>query len=339
MTVQATRQPAAAPWRALAGAPLVLALLALAFAAHVAAGAKPIPLATVAEALLAYDPEVFDHVVIRDLRLLRALFAMVVGASLSVAGALMQGVTRNPLADPSLLGLMAGASFAVVVGVSTFGLASSAALPAVAAVGALAGAVAVWGVATLTPGGATPLSLVLAGAAVTALLGAAVTLAHLLDEQSFQSLRVWLNGTLSGRSPEVLLWCLPWFAGGLALSFALAPQVTALSMGEDAAVGLGVDVGRVKALALAAVVALTAASVAVVGPLGFVGLVIPHVARLLVGADYRLIVPYSAGLGATYLLAVDTLARVALAPVEVATGLVTALVGGPAFVWLVRTRL
>ncbi|NAZ38281.1 iron ABC transporter permease [Rubellimicrobium sp. CFH 75288] len=324
---------------ALAGAPLLLGLLVLVFLWHIAVGAKPIPLGTVLAALTAPEPGNFDHVVIRDLRLPRAVYAVAVGASLSVAGALIQGVTRNPLAEPGLLGLMAGASVAVVLWVALQGPGGSAALPLVAALGALGGAALVWGLAGAAPGGVQPLSLILAGAAVTAFLGAIVTLAHLLDEQSFQSLRVWLNGTLSGRSWEVFLWGLPWFAGGLALAFVLARQVTALAMGEEVAAGLGVDVARLKALALAAVVALTAASVALAGPLGFVGLVIPHAARLFVGADYRLIVPVSAVIGAIYLLGVDILARVALAPLEIATGLVTALAGGPVFVWLVRARL
>ena len=324
---------------AVAAAPLVLGLLVLTFGWHISVGAKAVPLATVADALLAFDPEVFDHVVIRDLRLPRAVFAALVGASLSVAGALMQGVTRNPLAEPGLLGLMAGASFAVVAAVALMGAGASALLPLLAALGALGGAAVVWGIAAAAPGGASPLSLVLAGSAVTAFLYAAVTLLHLLDEQTFQNLRVWLNGTLAGRSLDVFWWCLPWFAGGLALAFLLARQVTALAMGEEAAIGLGVNVARIKLLALAAVVALTAASVALAGPMGFVGLVIPHVVRLLVGSDYRLIVPYSAGLGAIYLLVIDIIARMALAPVEVATGLVTALVGGPVFVWLVKARL
>ena len=326
-------------FRAASGAPLLLALLALALAWHISVGAKPVPLATVAEALWSFNPEVFDHVVVRNLRLPRAVFAALVGASLSVAGALMQGVTRNPLAEPGLLGLMAGASFAVVAALTLTGGTVSGLLPLFAALGALGGAAVVWGIAAVAPGGATPLSLVLAGSAVTAFLYAAVTLLHLLDEQSFQSLRVWLNGTLAGRSLDVFWWCLPWFAGGLALAMALARQVTALAMGEEAAVGLGVNVARIKLLALAAVVALTASSVALAGPMGFVGLVIPHAVRLLTGSDYRLIVPYSAGVGAIYLLVIDIAARMALAPTEVATGLATALVGGPVFVWLVRARL
>ncbi|KAA9009758.1 FecCD family ABC transporter permease [Histidinibacterium aquaticum] len=322
-----------------AGPAAGIALLLLAFGWHISVGAKTIPLPTVAEALVAYDSSVFDHVVIVDLRLPRAVFAVLVGAALSVAGALMQGVTRNPLAEPGLLGLLIGASFAVVIVVGVFDLASPALMPLVAALGALVAAVAVWGIATAAPGGATPLTLVLAGAAVTAFLGALVTVANLLDEQTFEELRVWLTGSLAGRRIEVMWWALPWLASGLAVALATARQVTALAMGEETAVGLGMNVGRLKALVLFAVIALTASAVAIAGPMGFVGLVVPHAVRLFVGQDYRLVVPWSAIAGAGYLLLVDIAARMALAPVEISTGLVTALLGAPIFVWLVRARL
>ncbi len=318
---------------------ILLAALALAFAWHIAVGAKTIPLGTVAQAFFNYDDTVFDHVVIRDLRLPRALIAVGVGAALSVAGALMQGVTRNPLAEPGLLGLLTGASFAVVVGYGYLGLGGPAAIPLLAAVGALAGALAVWSIAQAAPGGATPLTLVLSGAAVTAFLGALISVVHLLDEDSFETLRVWLTGTLAGRRPDVALWALPWALGGLIVALTLARQVTALAMGEETATGLGVEVGRLKALVLAAVVALTAAAVAVAGPMGFVGLVVPHAVRLIVGHDYRIIVPVSALAGGVYLLLADIAARLVLAPVEISTGLVTALLGAPFFVWLVRARL
>ncbi|MGJ8624132.1 MAG: FecCD family ABC transporter permease [Yoonia sp.] len=324
---------------ALVGMPVVLAALVFAFGWHIAVGAKTIPLATVFDAILSYDGTIFDHVVIVNLRLPRALYAVLVGASLSVAGALMQGITRNPLAEPGILGLLTGAAFAVVLCVGYFKIASPAMVPLLAAIGATGTAALVWGIATAAPGGSTPLTLVLSGAAITAFLGAFITLANLLDQQSFDSMRVWLTGTLGGRSPDILYWSLPWMLGGLALAFAIARQVTALAMGDDTAVGLGVNVARLKALAMLAVIALTAASVAIAGPMGFVGLVIPHVARILVGADYRLIVPFSAVLGAIYLLVVDIAARLILAPIEISTGIVTALLGAPFFVWLVRARL
>lgn len=321
---------------ALALGLLVVAALA---ALHVSVGAKPVPLATLWQAVVAFDPRDFDHVILRELRLPRAILAAVVGATLAVAGALMQGVTRNPLAEPGLLGLTAGAAAAVVLVVGVFRLAPPAAIPLVAAAGALGAALVVWLVAARAPGGATPLTLVLAGAAVTAFLGALTAAANLVAEESFETLRVWLSGSLAGRDLSLLASAGPFALLGLGIGLGLAPQVTALAMGDDTAVGLGVRVERLRALVLVAVIALTASAVALAGPLGFVGLVIPHAVRLLVGADYRRIVPFSAVAGAGYLLVVDIAARVALRPVEVSTGIVTALLGAPFFVWLVRARL
>ncbi|MFO7854724.1 MAG: iron ABC transporter permease [Paracoccaceae bacterium] len=325
--------------RAPIGVALVFAAMLPAFALHVSIGATAIPLATVAEAFAAYDPTAFDHVVIREHRAPRALFAATVGAALAVAGALMQGVTRNPLADPGLLGLLAGAAFAVSLAVGAFDLLDPAWTPAVAAGGALAGAALVGSIAAAAPGGATPITLILAGAAVTAFLGALTTLALLLDEATFQALRVWLTGSLSAGDRDVFLRALPWFGAGFVVAFALARQVTALALGEEAAIGVGVQVLRLRAFTLLAVVALTAAAVAVAGPVGFVGLVVPHAARLLFGSDYRRIVPGSAALGGLGLLLIDVAARRALAPIEISTGIVTALIGAPVFVWLIRARL
>ncbi|QPH55632.1 FecCD family ABC transporter permease [Pontivivens ytuae] len=321
------------PWIA------ALAALAFAFGWHIAVGAKTIPLGTVLDALVAYDAGTFDHVVVRDLRMPRALVAIGVGAALAVAGALMQGVTRNPLADPGLLGLLVGASFAVVLFHGFLGLGGAASIPVFAALGALGGALVVWGVASAAPGGATPLTLVLSGAALTGFLGALISVLHLIDEESFEQLRVWLTGTLAGRRIETALWALPWALAGLGVALLCARQVTALAMGEETATGLGVDVGKLQVAVLFAVVALTAAAVAVAGPMGFVGLVIPHVVRLFIGQDYRRIVPWSAFAGALYMLIADIAARLVLAPIEISTGLVTAFLGAPFFVWLVRARL
>jgi iron complex transport system permease protein len=306
---------------------------------HISVGAKPIPMGTVWQALTAPQDGNFDHVVIRKLRMPRAIFAMSVGAALAVAGALMQGVTRNPLAEPSILGLMAGATFAVIVGIGWFQLAGTGYVPLFAAVGALGGAVLVWTIAGAAPSGATPLTLILSGAAVSGFLHAIESAAILLNEEAFRDFRVWLSGSLSGRDMGTYLWALPWFAGGLVAAMVIARQVTALAMGEETAAGLGVDTVRIKFVALAAVVALTAASVSIAGPLGFVGLVIPHVMRLFVGSDYRLIVPFSAIVGAGYVVVVDIIARIVLAPIELSTGIVTTMLGAPVFIWLVRARL
>lgn len=305
---------------------------------HVSVGARAVPLVEVWRALTAPDPALFDHAVVRDLRLPRALSAAGVGAALSVAGALMQAVTRNPLAEPGTLGLMAGASSAVVLGIGWFGLAGSAWIPLFAALGAVAAALLVWALAAAVPGGARPLTLILAGAAVAAFLGALDGAVMLLDEEAFRMLRVWMVGALSGADMAGLTHALPWGTAGLLASLAIARPLTALSLGDETAQGLGLPVTRLRSVALLAVVALTAAAVSVAGLMGFVGLVIPHVVRLFAGADYARIVPMSALAGAAYLTVIDTFARIALAPAEIATGLMTAILGAPVFLWLVRTR-
>lgn len=318
---------------------LCVSAVASAFIFHVSIGAKTLPIGVVLEALVAPEGDVFDHAVVREIRLPRAIFALTVGGALAMAGALMQGVTRNPLAEPGLLGLMAGATFAVVIGIGWLQLSSVASLPLLAAIGALAGTALVWAIATAAPGGARPLTLTLSGAAVTAFLMAIESGAILLNERVFDDFRVWLSGSLAGRDMNTFLWALPWMVAGSLAALAISRSVTILAMGEETAAGLGVDTVRVKAIALMAVVSLTAASVAIAGPLGFVGLVVPHVVRIFVGEDYARIVPFSAVVGAGYLLLVDVAARAALAPVEVSTGIVTAMLGAPIFVWLVWARL
>lgn len=338
MSAVASAQPRHA-WQVFAtGLPILCGITIVLFAVHIAVGAKQLPLPTVFEAIFARDASVFDHMIIWDLRLPRALIAVTVGAALSVAGALMQGVTRNPLADPGLLGLLAGASFAVVMSSLFFGPAAMAWLPWIAALGALVTALIVFAIALWTPGGATPLTLTLSGAAISAFLAALISIAHLLNEDTFDNLRVWLSGTLAGRDLTMLLYTAPWIAIALALGIALSRQVTALAMGDDVAKGLGVETGPLKVQLLIVVVVLTACSVALAGPMGFVGLVIPHVARMFVGSDYRWIVPYSALIGAAYLLGVDIIARVAIPPREISTGIITAMIGAPVFIQLVRMR-
>ncbi|MBJ3785031.1 FecCD family ABC transporter permease [Devosia sediminis] len=326
------------PIRAWSGLPALLAALVGVFLLHIAVGAKPLPIGTVIEALTSFNPDVFDHVIVQNLRLPRAVLAVVVGASLSLAGALMQGVTRNPLADPGLLGLTTGAAFAVVLAHSTFGFTAMAATPWIAMAGALGAAVLVFFISRMVPGGATPLSMTLAGAAVSAFLGTVISLIHLLNQDTFENLRVWLTGALAGRDITLLWYIGPPMLLALIGGILLAPRVTVLAMGDEVAQGLGVKTGVLKAQLLAVVVVLTAGAVALAGPLGFIGLVIPHVVRLYVGSDYRWIVPYAALVGAIYLVSVDIVARVAIPPREISTGIITALVGAPLFVHLVRRR-
>lgn len=325
-------------YRGWSGLVPLLGVLCGAFVLHIAIGAKMLPVTTVFDALFSFDPQSFDHTIVRGLRLSRAILSIVVGASLAVAGALMQGVTRNPLADPGLLGLTAGASFAVVIAVTVFGMTVMVWIPLVASAGALVVALIVYLIARWVPGGATPLSLTLAGAAVSAFLGALISIAHLLGQDTFENLRVWLTGSLAGRQLDLLIWTGPWLAAAMLGGLVLARDVTLLAMGDDVARGLGVNARLLKIQLLAVVVVLTACSVAIAGPLGFVGLVIPHVVRLYVGADYRWIVPYSALVGGAYLIIVDIVARIAISPREISTGLITAMIGAPLFIYLVSQR-
>lgn len=313
--------------------------LMLACGVFLCLGSKPIAVSDVIAALSAFDDRSFDHIIVREMRLPRMYAALAVGAALSVAGALMQGVTRNPLADPGLLALMSGASFGVVVGAGWLGVTSAIWVPALAALGALMAALMVLGIVALLPGGGSPSLLLLAGAAVSAVLGAAVSGLNLLNEESFASFRIWLSGAVTNSAAQKLPWTLPWLAVGLAIALASARQVTALSMGAEAATGLGVNVRRLSLQLLLSVVVLTASAVALVGPLGFVGLVVPHATRLIVGSDYRRIIPFSALFGASFMLLVDVAARMVIAPAELATGIVTSLIGAPLFLVLVRRFL
>jgi iron complex transport system permease protein len=317
---------------------LIIAALAALCLAHLGLGARPLPPATMIEALVAFEPADFGHVIVRDLRLPRLLIAVTVGAALAVAGAVMQGVTLNPLAAPDILGINLGAAAAVVLA-TALGAASLQVLPWFAFAGALGASVLVYALGSMGRGGATPLKLTLAGVAVSAFLGALISAAHLLDQETFERLRVWLAGTLTGRDMDVFVAVLPYLCVGMAGALLLARQITSLSLGADVARGLGVHTARLKLLALASVVLLAGAAVTVTGPIGFIGLVVPHMVRAVAGTDYRWVLPLSAVAGAAVLVAADIVARVALSPQELATGIVTALVGAPVFVALVRMQV
>ena len=276
-----------------------------------------------------------DDLIIRTLRVPRALIAALVGASLAVAGAIMQGLTRNPLSDPGILGIEAGAALAVVWSVFFLGASSLTTYALFAFVGAAVAAVVVYGLGTLG-GGMNPMKLVVAGAALATLLSSLTTAVLIFNQRTLEEIRFWLAGSVAGRDLELLLQVLPYVSIGLILSFVLGRQITALTLGEDVATGLGQRTAWVKFFCVAAVVLLAGSAVAIAGPIGFVGLVVPHVARFFVGVDYRWILPYSAILGAVLLVSADIAARVVLRPQELPLGVMTALVGAPFFVYLAR---
>lgn len=323
----------------LIGLGVGVCLLLLSMLLSIAFGAANIAPADVWNAIFAFDSSSTNHLIIRTLRVPRAAVAVLVGASLAVAGAIMQGLTRNPLGDPGILGINTGAALGVVAAVFFLNVSSLSLYALFAFAGATLTAVAVYGLGSLGRGGPTPLNLTIAGAAFTALLSSFTTGVLILNQRTLEEVRFWLAGSVAGRDLSLLLQVAPYLMVGLVLAFSLGRQITTISLGEDVAKGLGQNTGWIKALSAVAVVLLAGGAVAVAGPIGFVGLVIPHMARFLVGVDYRWILPYAALMGGIFLIISDVAARLVLRPTELPVGVMTALIGGPFFVYLVRWRV
>ncbi|MDP2712931.1 MAG: iron ABC transporter permease [Solirubrobacteraceae bacterium] len=322
----------------MAGLIAALAVLAILVLLSIAVGAKPIAPATVLDALLHYDRTLNDHLIVRSLRLPRTEVALLVGAALGLGGAVMQGVARNPLADPGILGVNAGAALMVVIGIYVFGIASLYGYVWFAFAGAAGASVAVYAIGSLGREGATPIKLSLAGAAITVFLGSITTAILLLDVATLDQYRFWAVGSLAGRDAQIATSMAPFILVGVLIALACGPALNALALGDDMARGLGQRVGLARAGSAVGVVILCGAATAAAGPIGFVGLVVPHVARLLTGPDYRWILPYSMVLAPILLLAADIVGRVIIRPAEMQVGIVTAAIGAPFFVWLVRRR-
>lgn len=317
---------------ACAAAVVVLCFLSLAI------GARVTPLSSVWTAIFSYDPTNADHLVIMELRLPRTILGVLVGAALGLSGAVMQGVTRNPLADPGILGVNAGAALFVVIAISVFGITSIVGYVWFAFAGAAVAAVVVYSISSLGREGATPIKLALAGAALSAALAAVTTAFLLLDQNTFDQFRFWQVGALAGRDLSVAAQVAPFLIIGAAFALCLGPLLNTLSLGEEVARGLGANVVLGRVLSAGAVVLLCGAATAACGPIGFVGLTIPHVARLLVGPDYRWALPYSLLLAPILLLAADIVGRVIARPGEVQVAIVTAVIGAPVFIALVRQK-
>jgi iron complex transport system permease protein len=315
---------------------VLAALLVLVAASSLMWGARDVSPAAVWDALFSPVPGDNDHLVVRDLRIPRTLVGLVGGAALGAAGALMQGVTRNPIADPGLLGINSGASLAVVLAIAGLGVGSVAGYLWFAFAGAAVAAVVVYGAASLGWEGVTPVKLALVGAAFTATTTSVVTVVLLTDQHTLAEFRFWQVGSLGHRSTDVLVTVLPFAAVGLVLAMTAGRILNALALGDDVARGLGQDVVRGRLVIVAAVVLLCGSAVSLVGPIAFVGLVVPHLARAVVGADYRWIVPLSALAGPVLLLAADVAGRLVARPAEVEAGLVVAVVGAPVLIALVR---
>jgi iron complex transport system permease protein len=322
----------------LLGLWLLIALVVAVCALSIAVGTRSIGLGTVWHALLDGSTPGDETVIIRELRVPRTLLGLLAGLSLGVAGALMQGHTRNPLGDPGLLGVTAGASLAVVLSIWLLGVDSPAGYVWFAFAGAFLASAAVYLIGSAGRGGATPVSLALAGAALTYLIYALVQAITIRETAALDSFRFWVVGALAGRGADVVVQVGPFVVVGLVLALVNAPALNLLGLGEDVARGLGQRVWLARSVGLLSITLLVGAATAACGPIAFVGLIVPHVARSITGPDHRWLIPYSGLLGVVFLLLADVFGRIVARPGELQVGIVLAIVGTPFFIALIRRR-
>lgn len=311
-----------------------LVALAAAGMASLAFGSKVTSLADLRAALTG-APDDYLRLVI-DSRVSRTLMGIVAGAALAVAGALMQGITRNPLADPGLLGINSGSAAALVTATAFLGYGGGSAAVWVALPGALIAGLAVYAIGAAGAAGANMVRLLLGGAVVSAILTAYIQAVTLSLPDVFDSYRFWVVGALSGVQMDTVVSVLPFVMVGLVAAMAIASGLNALALGSEAAVGLGVNTTLVRAVALIAATLLAAAATAAVGPIAFVGLAVPHLVRALVGVDFRAQIPVAMIIGPIVVLAADVVARVLVRPQELMVGVVTAFIGAPFLLMAVR---
>jgi iron complex transport system permease protein len=328
---QGDRAPARRPAWLLAA----VAVLVVMTAASLAVGARGLAPDIVWEALTQFDPANGDHAVVHA-RLPRTVLGLLAGAALGLAGAAMQGIARNPLADPGIMGVNAGAALAVVTGIHVLGISSLTGYIWFAFAGAAAAAAVVYLIASLGRDGATPVKLALAGAALSAGLFSLMNVILVSSQDTLDRFRFWQVGGIAGRDWSAVLPGVPFLVLGAGIVLGAGRILNGLALGDDIARGLGQRVGLVRGVTALGIVLLCGSATALTGPIGFVGLVIPHAVRFLSGPDYRWILPLSMVLAPVLLLGADVAGRVVLLPGEVPAGIMTALVGAPVFVWLVR---
>ncbi|MFC5703301.1 FecCD family ABC transporter permease [Cohnella faecalis] len=312
-----------------------IVMVALVYASMIY-GLTPIGWSDVYHSFTNYDTSSNEQVIVQTARMPRAFTAAAIGASLAVAGSLIQGLTRNPLADPGILGINFGSSFALVFTATVLSVSSLPVLTGVSFAGAAVAAAAVYLLGSLGRDGLTPLKIILAGAALSALFTSFTQGMLVLDEQGLSEVMFWLTGSVANRSFDMLKAVLPLMVAGWIASLWIARHMNVLTMGEDTAQGLGQRTLFVKLAAGLIIVALAGGSVAVAGPVGFIGLIVPTIARQFSGNDYRWIIPYSAVLGAILVLAADIAARFVIRPEELPVGIMTAIIGIPVFIAIAR---
>ncbi|MEC0296961.1 FecCD family ABC transporter permease [Peribacillus frigoritolerans] len=277
-----------------------------------------------------------EHIVIQSVRLPRALIASAIGASLAISGVLMQTLTKNPLASPDIFGVNAGAGLAVVTGVTVFGISNLQVFTWLSFLGAAIAAISIFMIGSMGRGGLTPMKLTLAGAAMTAMVASLTQGLLVSNEALLEQVLFWLAGSVSGRSLDNLVAVLPYLAVGWVLALIMSGKMNVLSMGEDVAKGLGLNIVFLKLVLGLAIILLSGGSVAVAGPIGFIGIVVPHLTRSIVGIDHRWLIPFSGLFGAVLLIAADVISRYILMPREVPVGVMTAIIGTPFFIYIAR---
>ncbi|EGE46353.1 iron chelate uptake ABC transporter family permease subunit [Streptomyces sp. SID4928] len=325
--------------RRVVGLGVLAAALVIAAAMSLAVGARALSPGEVWHGLFA-DPEPDQklteiRLIVQTVRVPRTVLAIVAGLALGVGGALIQGYTRNPIADTGLLGVNAGASFAVVSVIALFGFADPLQYVWFAFVGAGIAGVVVFGLASIGRGAGNPLTLALAGQGVTVFLAAMTTAVALSDQKSLNALRFWNAGSVAGVGFDVIGPVLGFIAVGLVLALIVLPALNLLNLGDDVARGLGVNIAVSRTIGIVAITLLAGAATAASGPIAFLGLMVAHVARYLTGPDYRWLVPYAGLLGAGVLLVCDIVGRLVVRPAELESGVVVALLGAPFFAILV----
>lgn len=310
-------------------------LLVLVFGLSLGLGAKPIEWTVVLDSLFG-DRTGNDAYIVRETRLPRAVLGVIVAVALGLSGALIQSFTRNPLADPGILGVNAGAAFAVTIAVAFFGVQSIHGYVWWAFVGAAVVTVVVYLLGTAGRGRVSPIQLTLVGVAIGALLGGITSGITLLNPSAFDQMRDWGAGTLSGRGWDIILGVLPFILAAAVLALALGPSLNVIALGDELAGSLGARIVRTRVLVIVAVTVLAGAATAAAGPIGFVGLMVPHVCRWIVGPDQRWILIYTLVFSPVLVTLADVVGRVIIAPQEVQVGIVTALIGAPVLVLLAR---
>jgi iron complex transport system permease protein len=309
----------------------------LAIILSVSFGAKSIPPERIWDAIFHFDPSNVDHQIIRASRLPRVLGSLLIGAFLAVSGALMQGMTRNYLASPSIMGVSDGSVFLVTMYLVFAPTTGSVSLIVVSMIGSALGAAMVFGIARLIPGGLSPVKLAILGTIIgTFLSGVSAAVSSYF--QISQGISFWYNTRLNSMDPELIKLSIPFAVIGLGLAFGLSRSITVLSLGDDVSAGLGQRTVLVKMLTILSVTLLTGTAVALAGKIAFIGLIIPHIARFLSGIDYRKIIPVSAVLGALFLAYCDILSRFLNYPYETPIGVVMALFGVPFFLYLIKKK-